>query len=326
MKTVSNPYFFIVGVGRSGTTLLMGILNAHPQITLPPETQFVRRILVERVSETLTLAGMTALLTTDRNYPRLDISVDQVIDPFVEDQIPYSPVAIYKRILGIHAGRWGKAIVGDKSPKAIERLPVLKHLFPNTRILHIVRDPRDVFLSRKKADWSKDRHDFLQLLAYRAQFAMSRRFGQRLFEERYLEVRYEDLLSTPQDTLERICSFLSVPYSEKMLSFQSSAQRLVSEDDMQWHHNVLKPIMTNNMDKWRERLDRKQILLVEDACRDAMCQHDYQTAGFIPTISERVQVSVWHSSLVIATYLYSLYIHWQNTKALKQLSKYESVI
>ena len=75
-------------------------------------------------------------------------------------------------------------------------------------MIHLIRDPRDVYISRTKAKWSSSRPDILQFLAYRSQYALGAKHGPMLFGNNYLEVHYENLLIQPEKELKRICDLL----------------------------------------------------------------------------------------------------------------------
>ncbi len=269
-------YFAIVGVGRSGTTLLMSMLNAHPAITLPPEFHFVNQHIVEKPRATLPEA--VARLENDPRFARLGVTLDEVIRPFSHNQSPFSIVNLYRQILKTYAQKQNVSIIGDKAPKYVEHLPILHHIFPDAKIIHLIRDPRDVYLSRTKAAWSATRPDNLQFLAYRAQYALGRRLGPQLFGSGYLEIHYEQLLTQPQIELQRICQLIGVPYQPEMLSFSDSAQGIIFPDEIAWKQEALGPLLTNNMNKWRQALSPDKIARIELACAPTFKDGFYQQA------------------------------------------------
>jgi LPS sulfotransferase NodH len=313
------PDFFIVGVGRSGTTLLMSMLNAHPQIIVPPEFEYVHRILGSNVFRTKSIDELFQILFTDELFLRLDISKSELAEPFVQKGISYSPVRVYEHMLWICARRAEKIVVGDKDPRAIDELPIIKSLFPKTRILHIVRDPRDVFLSRTKAEWTRSRPDFMNILAYVNQYSKAKQWGKQLFGNAYMEFRYEDLIAEPEVTLSRVCTFLDVPYDSHVLAFQGSSGKLVSKSETQWHGNLSKPLMSNNLNKWQRDLTRGQLLLVEASCDHAMSTHGYELSGIQPGYLEAVQIHLWRACLNMVSKLYDQRIRWKNRHAITEL-------
>ena len=125
-----------------------------------------------------------------------------------------------------------------------------------------------IFLETK-AEWSSQRSDLLQMLAYRAQYDLGRHQGLKLFGENYLEIQYEHLLLKPQEELRKISQWLNIPFSENMLQFSKSARQLVASDEMSWKKEVLGPLLKNNMNKWEQELNPQKISQIESACNPA---------------------------------------------------------
>jgi hypothetical protein len=269
-------FFTIVGVGRSGTSLLMTALDSHPMLALPPETQFVWRHVARWPRATL--AQTRTRLATETNFARLEFDLDEFFAPFTSGREVFSNACAYRRIFELWAERTGTSRIGDKSPKNIEYLPLIKRIFPAAKVIHLIRDPRDVFLSRTKAKWSAGRSRLAQALAYRAQFDMARRIGPRLFGESYLEVHYEEILSSPHAELGRICSLLGVPFDRKMLDREKSARTHVFREEIEWKQAVLGPLLTENRDKWRKELSSGDVAFIEDSCITSFCDGRYAPA------------------------------------------------
>jgi len=257
-------FFAIVGVGRSGTSLLMSMLNAHPLISLPPETHFIDRYVIDRPwKKTYDLVNT---FETDHRFRRLNLDKQDINELAFRIGANLKPANIYKEILRLYAEKKGVKIIGDKAPKNIEYLPVLRQLYPEGWLIHIIRDPRDVYLSRTKAAWSSSRSDLSHLIAYRSQYRLGQRFGKKLFGSKYHEIKYENLLSHPELELSKICELLSVPFDEAMLEYSKSSHELVSPEEMAWKKETLEPIIADNMNKWRDGLTGDKVALIETVC------------------------------------------------------------
>lgn len=270
-KVTAPTPIFVVGVGRSGTTLLMAMLDAHPEIAFPPETHFLRTLVVS--NKAVNRSDAIKMLEAHPFVSRVGIDSAALASGFPENHRARNWHQAYRVLLDLVRLRSGKKLVGDKDPKNIEYLPLIKAVYSDARILHIVRDPRDVLLSRMKADWSKERPILHHVLAYRAQLRMGRYDGSRLFGDRYMEIQYEKLIAEPETTLQRICAFLGVSYKPQMLEFHKSAAHLVSGDEAQWKQNVTKPLLTANSGRWRQTLTRVRILQAERLCGDVFEPH-----------------------------------------------------
>lgn len=299
-------YIAIVGVGRSGTSLLMSMLNAHADVVFPPEFHFINQHMARRPQATL--REMADRLRTDPRFARLNMPVEDVIRPFRQNQVPYTLPALYQQILLQYGQQHNRRIIGDKAPKYVEYLPVIHQIFPEAKVIHLIRDPRDVYLSRKKAAWSASRPDFLQLLAYRAQYTLGRRLGPQLFGNNYLEVQYENLLMQPEATLQHLCHQLQIPYLAQMLNFSHSARQLVASDELAWKAETIGPLLTNNMNKWQDALTPSQTAQVEAACWPAFADGLYQPVHYQATWSQQLTNRI----MKLASALYQANILRQN--------------
>lgn len=217
--------FFIVGRGRSGTTWLARALTQHSQISVSPEGLFAlglrpkyaqhahgtwngRRIAafcrdlererrmaswhlqLERVAERLHACG-----------PALDFAhaCEQVYRSYAEDTI------------GRNAPRW----LGDKNPSHALFVPELRALFPDARFVHLIRDYRDNVRSYLAAPFDLGDPAALAERWLRSHHAIER--ASRAAPERFLHVRYEDLLADPRGELARICEFLGLAFEPALL-------------------------------------------------------------------------------------------------------------
>jgi hypothetical protein len=177
------------------------------------------------------------------------------------------------------SGRHETGWLGDKDPRCIEFLPLLASLFSDMRVLHIIRDPRDVLASKKKAAWSRDASVLRHVFANRVQLKMGRRWGEKLFGDAYMELFYEDLICEPEKELTRVCELLGLDFDARMLEFGASGRQLVSESEMQWKKETLGPLLRGNRGKWKGCLSDFETALAERACAETMRVGNYDPSG-----------------------------------------------
>ena len=273
-------HLFIVGVGRSGTTLLQSMVNAHPMISVMPETHFLSSHLLPHTSDRLEDARPR--LVADNRLSRLNLNPDVLLDRFRSNERVFSLAGFYLDLLSEYAATHDVSIVGDKTPKNIEYLLPIKVMAPDAYIVHLIRDPRDVYLSRVQAKWSAGRTDMSHCLAYRAQIQLGQQHGRGLFGNRYIEVFYENFLVDPASGLKRLTDCLGIPYDSAMLDFNESAKELVADDEKEWKRNVTGPLLMNNMNKWRDELSDSQVRRLEAACWPVFAQGLYRRSPKSP--------------------------------------------
>jgi glycosyltransferase involved in cell wall biosynthesis len=221
-KEVPAP--FIVGMGRSGTTLLRLMLDAHPDLAIPPETHFIpSAIKACRKSPEPREAFLQALTS----YPmwedhHIDIKLLRQKITAIE---PFDLGDALRTFYRLYAERFNKPRWGDKSAY----LPVMclvQELLPEARFVHIIRDGRDVALSIKDLWWGPNS---VKEAAKWWVSGIERARNQAPHLRWYLEVRYEDLVLDTESTLRRICDFIDLPWDETMLEYDKRAGERLAE-------------------------------------------------------------------------------------------------
>jgi hypothetical protein len=255
---------FIVGVGRSGTSMLQSMLNAHRDITFPPETHFIRSYLSGRNK----LGSVKETILSDHNLLKLNLPLESIVER------NNSLESFYKDLLQEYMFKQGKKYVGDKDPKNIEYLKLIHSVFPQAIIIHIYRDPRAVVASRIKAKWSQGRPLWQHLLAYKAQLAYGRQKGSKLFKI-YIEIKYEKLLEETEEELKKICNMIELDYDPNMIEFYKSSADVVQGEEISWKQNCFNPVMLQNIDKWKDELSEEQIKDIEFVLDSEMELLDY---------------------------------------------------
>lgn len=268
----------ICGVGRSGTSLLQSMLNAHPHVAVPPETHFFRRYVAAGGTRTRvegeSVAAFAAELAQDEDFLRAEQSPEDALAAETDHAI--DPVRVYRRILAHWARRSGKSRVGDKDPRNLDVLEDLHGAFPDAVVLHIIRDPRSVVYSRTKAEWSASRPWWSHALIAQEQLRRGRRVGRELFGESYHEVLYENLLADPAAALRRVADACGVAFDAAMLDFGASARSLVAASEVGWKKETFGPLLADNATKWKEGLSRGQVNFIERVCVEAFDHLGYE--------------------------------------------------
>jgi Sulfotransferase family len=219
------PTQFIVGVGRSGTTLLRMMLDAHPELAIPAETHFLNDVLAldvndsakERFFRTVTEAYTWPNFALDRSAFR------DALDSIAPFSIPDATRAFYR----CYAKRFGKTRWGDKTPSYRASMTGIGRLLPEARFIHIIRDGRDVALSYRGLWFGPGDDVELQARFWVEQIELARAQSSEL--QHYLEVRYEALVQVTEPTLRTICDYLDLPFQPVMMDYHKSASARLSE-------------------------------------------------------------------------------------------------
>jgi hypothetical protein len=217
----------VVGVGRSGTTLLRLMLDAHPELCLPAETGFLLPVFdAIRAGETVDAARFAELVTSFQTWP--DLATDRAsFTAAVLRLDPFTVSAGTREFYRQYAAARGKSRWGDKTPVYGQFLSELLGVLPEAHIVHIVRDGRDVALSMR-ATWFSPTQDAAELgRLWASQIRTTRE--QAAGRDGYTEVRYEDLLAEPSEVLHRICTAIDLDYDPAMLTYHRAAATRLGE-------------------------------------------------------------------------------------------------
>lgn len=177
------------------------MLDAHPNIACP-------------TWETGLFDRMNAFVTGDFERPRVE-------DNFCT--LPRAEVVAWMHrcaddLMGHLVARTGKRRWGEKTPAHVFHISLIDEVYPGSQFVHIIRDGRDVVRSLLNTPWAPGGVHWCAC-RWRDSVTAGREAGDRLGPARYLELRYEELTSTPRPVLERLCAFLGEPLAESMLEF-----------------------------------------------------------------------------------------------------------
>ncbi|MFW6009574.1 MAG: sulfotransferase family protein [archaeon] len=280
-KTSFETPIFIGGVGRSGTTLIQAMLNAHGNISFTPETHFIKNYLtnykVLKKAKKGNESWIEKKIINDDYLKRLNFNSYLLVEILRNNN--FNLLKFYKELLIRYSKKNDKDLkyIGEKDPKFIEHFKEINDIFPKAKIIHIIRDPRDVVLSRMKTEWSKDRNYLIHSLIYRLQLNKALKDGKKYFGNNYYQVFYEDLLNKPEKILKDLSKFLNIKYEKDMLNFNKKADEIVRKDEEKWKKNCYKPVLKNNYNKWKKELSNTKIYFIELICLPAFNKFNLYT-------------------------------------------------
>lgn len=268
---------FIVGMPRSGTKLLRGLLGQHPRIRIPTiETDFLPFLLrwVRERGQPEPADAFESLFQELRRAPYFMLRAGGAAafdwrEWRKECGGRYDAAGLFEGFVRyeVGAGAGTDCIWGDKSPAYTRHVGVLLEHFPHARVVHIVRDVRDYCISVNKT-WRKD----MRRAAHEWARDVERAHRQcRSQPGRCIEVAYEDLLRSPEAVMTRLTTFLGIePADASMLS-------LARPVEVRGDAAGRTEIMRDNFSKFGDRLTPRQIRAIEALAFDTM-----QLVGYRP--------------------------------------------
>lgn len=262
-----NTPFFIIGSGRSGTTLLRLVISGHSRIHIPPETWFLLP-LVEQLPLTGPLAPAQVaqaldLIVTHYRWPDMEMDAAALRTEVAALAAP-TLADVVAPVYRCQLARAGKQRFGDKTPPYVGIVPQLATLYPGAKFIHLIRDGRDVAISFVDAhfhgrayhgarfEWTRA---VRQAIAYRA----------TPYAAQILEVRYEDLVRDVAATVRRICDFLGEAFEPQMLDWRDTIAPMIPERGRGIHQKLEKPISADAIGVWQRRLSPLECFLLESS-------------------------------------------------------------
>jgi len=254
---MAGPPVFIVGVQRSGTTLLRLILNSHSTIAIPEEARFLTPLLSKRVAaRPIRGGGLNRLINYLRENDQFRLwNYDRsAFFSHLESCDEISLKELIEAMYNSYADSEGKSRWADKS-LFFDSVGLLSSLFPEAQFIHVVRDGRGVFSSWRTMDPSKN-HPTSMALDWTYKLYRIERALANVPPEKAKVVRYEDLISRPEETVRDICEFIGAEFEPAMMGFHETSSRYIGD-----HHSelIFKPIDDSNMAKWKRKLTRKEV-------------------------------------------------------------------
>ena len=247
---------FVVGVDRSGTTLLSLILSSHSRIAIPYESHFITSYYNDENSWGDLNRGENRIrliksILAESYVKRWDKKVEL---NNIDIAKCYSLSNAINEVFLSYAKMHGKDIWGDKTPSYTAEIHIINRLFPNCRFVHIIRDGRDVAMSLIKQWWGAN--DFISALTYwEKTLNCTRRMLRMLPDERFVELKYEELLENPEKEIRNIINFLGLDFEPEMLKkYQDNAEDKVGDRIDKHHINLKKNVLKSNAFKWKRNL------------------------------------------------------------------------
>lgn len=230
---------FIGGEGRSGTTLMRAMLNNHPKIACGPETHFL-------------------------NDPDFQNLYNQIVAKYSHRIVEYDPspehavsemyAAMISSFFSKYARAHSKSRWADKTPHNVKSIDFLLKVFQGKmKFIHMIRDGRDVAASILEMDWGPNT---IEDAAYRWKEIITNS-RKHLGQDYFFELKYEDLVMDTENSLRRICAFVSERFHPSMLQYYKNDTLGGNKESS--YLQIRKPVYGKAIGRWKQDLTKGQI-------------------------------------------------------------------
>jgi hypothetical protein len=266
--------FFIVGSGRCGTTLLRRVLQASPEVHIPPENWTLRGVIHRfrkyrwgvRWEDFMHLMTSRLAHQGEEREPRwfdfqqTDALLEKLAQVSAEKRsLAHAIDLTYRyhgRVLEDEFERWG-----DKTPVNATWVRPILRVFPNARFVHLIRDPFDVVASFLRLGRYPEPSQ--PALHWKSRTSTVRAFMHD-YPHRCLEVHYERFVQKPEATVRAVCDFLGISFSQQLLSERDQSDQMTAAASSFYHENVFDAISDEHIGKGRRQLGADQTSIVQE--------------------------------------------------------------
>ena len=300
--------FFIFGHARSGTTMLARLVRLHPEVHCNYQAHFFTRSpLLEGLVMDHEVGSWLARGSNRWNRGK--------------DLAPVVLRAVADFILEREARKEGKRIVGDKSPSSLyngEAVRLMYKVYPDARLIYIVRDGRDTAISHRiqafidfpdklakedlkiRNDFSNDPAPFLQgersiftekgirdaAQGWVRNVEQTHKLGEELYPDRYHSLRYEDLLKQTWEEITQLWNFLGAKPADAALK-EILLKEMQSNPDADWQQqkaaDIARPFQKGKQGSWREMFTLRDKQIFHQIASGTLETWGYLDDGSVPS-------------------------------------------
>lgn len=264
------PMPFVVGGDRSGTTLLRGLLDAHPDLVIAPATRWLGRAIDALAADPSDAASLRVAWAAHDGCGEAGLD-PEVLGRILARHDPATPFDTIRSVYRLHAERRGAARVGDARRGHGLTMTSIALALPESRFIHLIRDGREV-AAAQRGGWA-GLPEGPRSAAISWLWTIREVRQQAQFLPHYLEVRFEDLVRQPEMVLRRIGDFIELPFHPAQIesgrlerfarcatAARGAAGRLAAlTRRLRARGSAPEPLPEARIGRWRQRLSSAQV-------------------------------------------------------------------
>jgi len=272
--------FCIVGYERSGTTMLRTILSNSSEMNVHCiEPHYILEMYQIFGLKVTNIPEAVTFLYNHKKYPkpgsdlykktkeRLSLeTLQSLYEGLIEISLEEFILKFYQRL---YAGNWKNKLL-IKYPEFALHLNILEKIFPEIKIINMIRDPRSAIAS-SFARWPSKSFTY-RCIRWNSSVSLTKKWGTKN-PGHYMEVVYEKLLINFNDTLAKICQYLGILVEDQMIHFHYYQPQWSVNND--YTEKEFKGVDKTKLDSWKKQLKTSQVNLSEKTCKKWMKEYHY---------------------------------------------------
>jgi hypothetical protein len=272
-KVRNTPIFFIIGRPRSGTTLLRHLFDAHPNIIIPEECNFLLTLSLKykniKKFNNQQIDQFLSDLKGTKNYKTFPID-QKVLEQNINSLPPDTSLqdlftAVHFSCLTIHKKN-EILIRGDKNPAySSELFNKLIQSFPEAKYIHLIRDYHDHIASIITGKMVMASPAYMAI-AWRKSIERLEKYKKKR-PGNFYTIRYEDFVEQPEKCMKAMCEFLKIPYDPNVFEFYKKKETYLTHQPKtnfaNNHKSLFNPVNTSRIGNWKQVLKGNELAIVE---------------------------------------------------------------
>lgn len=291
-------HVFITGCPRSGTTMLASMLGSCQNCITTPESDFFLDYIYKNLNNDVTSVKKESFrdyLNNNYRFKQWQLNADEIKD--IPGDITLSNFdAVIENVVKSFAENNSETVPKendyiriDHTPYNIKSFRVLNELFPESKFVFVMRDPRAIFASIKELDWGAN--TALKLSNIWIEFVALLYSLKEICPGRIYLVKYEDIVLDPDLHIEKVCSYLGVEYKDSII--EGGGFTLPSYTASQ-HKLVGKRPVKDRIYNWKDKLSKEDVMVIESKCGLMMKAFSYDCSySDIYRVTGKVKLNSW---------------------------------
>lgn len=269
-----NP-IFITGTYRTGSVFISRVLNNHPKLDITYDSiNYFRFVLKKNIScqdyESI-VNEVSSRMTLRYN---ININVDKILNNIASSKKILSHKLIYESIYNdffeYSSNRWG-----EKSLMEWTNIVTFLSMYPEGRVIHMIRDPRDVMASYKFMTTETGKKYRDSIFCCMSSMNRAIQYKRDLSPTNYKVVLFEDLMMDRETVVRDICFFLNEDFYDEMLDLSNLIDKVHGELSSKTHTSFPE-ISDNFIDRWKNKLSDDEVLLIDSLLKEQMNYFSYE--------------------------------------------------
>ena len=262
---------FIAGLDRSGKTYMRFMLESHPSFAISKRTNLWTRFYNRfgDLEKDENLERCLETLADHKHIRALELDFQRIHRDFVSG--PRSYKRLFALIHEQYASCLGKPRWGDQTELLEKYAGQILAAYPDAKFIHMIRDPRDRYEAVIKK--SRRRGGVGAVTARWLYSAALAEQNQKTYLGRYKVVRYEEMVTYPEETMYRVCEFLGEQYHPAMIKMEDVPRftKTITDDEDEFPS----PLTTAYIGRFRNNLPAREIVFIQKLSKHYMQLFDY---------------------------------------------------